>query len=164
MFFMQCLCTHWGISILSKGGGRVIWPASSDLQQPVIDPSGSEYLPGLCMFWIISFVARLFVCTQCPWDLLVHAANTTILHTTFPIFSSQGPTTKLVLHLWKLWKPNLPLTLKFYAGNYPDEHDSHLPLKVEARFFSKFRILWRFSIIRWICNNIVAAWEVVKGG
>jgi len=56
------------------------------------------------------------------------------------------------------------LTLKFYAGNYPDEHDSQLPLKVEARFFSKFRILWRFSIIRWICNNIVAAWEVVKGG
>lgn len=32
------------------------------------------------------------------------------------------------------------LTLKFYAGNYPDEHDSHSPLKVEARFLSKFRI------------------------
>lgn len=26
------------------------------------------------------------------------------------------------------------LTLKFYEGNFPDEHDSHLPLKVEARF------------------------------
>lgn len=26
------------------------------------------------------------------------------------------------------------LTVKFYGGNYPDEHDSHLPLKVEARF------------------------------